>query len=105
MPGSTGRIADLHEGTKPNQSNKARGGTLPIDGRFHGTQLQRRRTQLGKDRIEGSAKQAKGALKETVGKMTGDTKLKTEGAADKLEGKVQNAIGGIKDAARDTTNE
>ena len=56
---------------------------------------------MHKDRIEGAATQAKGAVKETVGKMTGDAKLKAEGAADKAAGKVQNAIGGMKDAARD----
>ena len=46
---------------------------------------------MNKDRIEGSANQAKGAVKEAVGKMTGDAKLQTEGAADKAAGKVQNA--------------
>jgi uncharacterized protein YjbJ (UPF0337 family) len=56
---------------------------------------------MDKDRIEGSATQAKGAVKETVGKMTGDSKLQAEGAADKAAGKVQNAVGGAKDAIRD----
>jgi uncharacterized protein YjbJ (UPF0337 family) len=56
---------------------------------------------MDKDRIEGSAKQAKGAVKEGVGKMTGDAKLKAEGAADKMKGKIQNGIGGAKDAIRD----
>ena len=56
---------------------------------------------MDKDRIEGSATQAKGAVKETVGKLTGDAKLQAEGAADKAAGKVQNAIGGAKDAVRD----
>jgi len=56
---------------------------------------------MDKDRIEGSATQAKGAVKEAVGKMTGDAKLQTEGAADKVAGKVQNAVGGAKDAVRD----
>jgi uncharacterized protein YjbJ (UPF0337 family) len=56
---------------------------------------------MDKNRIEGAAKQAKGAIKEAAGKMTGDSKLKAEGAADKLAGKVQNAVGGAKDAIRD----
>jgi len=56
---------------------------------------------MDKDRIEGAANQAKGAVKETVGKMTGDAKLKAEGASDKAAGKVQNAIGGAKDTVRD----
>ncbi len=57
---------------------------------------------MDKDRIEGSANQAKGAVKQTAGKMTGDAKLQAEGAADKAKGKVQNAMGGAKDALRDT---
>jgi uncharacterized protein YjbJ (UPF0337 family) len=56
---------------------------------------------MDKDRIEGSATQAKGAIKETAGKITGDAKLQSEGAADKAAGKVQNAVGGVKDAVRD----
>jgi len=58
---------------------------------------------MDKDRVAGSANQAKGAVKEAVGKATGDAKLQTEGAADKLKGKVQNAVGGAKDAVRDAT--
>ena len=57
---------------------------------------------MDKDRIEGSAKQSKGALKEAAGTVTGDAKLKAEGATDKLTGKVQNAAGGIKDALRES---
>ena len=53
-----------------------------------------------KDRIAGSAKQAKGAVKEAVGKVTGDAKLQSEGKSDKVAGKVQNTVGGIKDAIR-----
>jgi uncharacterized protein YjbJ (UPF0337 family) len=56
---------------------------------------------MDKDRIEGTANQAKGALKEAAGKVTGDAKLQTEGAADKAAGKIQNAVGGAKDAIRD----
>ena len=58
---------------------------------------------MDKDRIEGSAKQAKGSVKEAAGKITGDSKLQAEGAADKVAGKVQNAVGGAKDAIRQST--
>jgi uncharacterized protein YjbJ (UPF0337 family) len=53
---------------------------------------------MNDDRIEGSAKKMKGDIKEGLGNLTGDSKLKSEGKADKAEGKIQNAIGGIKDA-------
>ena len=55
---------------------------------------------MDKDRIKGSAEQAKGAIKEVAGKLTGDAKLESEGNADKAAGKVQNAIGGLKDTLR-----
>jgi uncharacterized protein YjbJ (UPF0337 family) len=55
---------------------------------------------MDKDRIKGTAHQAKGAVKETVGKVTGDAKLKSEGKSEKVAGKVQNALGGLKDTLR-----
>jgi uncharacterized protein YjbJ (UPF0337 family) len=55
---------------------------------------------VDKDRVAGSAKQIKGAVKQTVGKVVGDSKLESEGKADKIEGKVQNAIGGLKDTLK-----
>ena len=58
---------------------------------------------MNKDRIEGSYEQAKGKAKEVAGKVTGDTKLETEGKAQKGAGKVQNTVGGIKDSVKETT--
>jgi uncharacterized protein YjbJ (UPF0337 family) len=58
---------------------------------------------MDKDRVEGSANQAKGAIKQAAGKVTGDAKLQAEGAADKAQGKVQNAVGGAKDALREAS--
>lgn len=55
---------------------------------------------MDKDRIEGSAQQAKGKIKEVAGKVTGDSKLQGEGKADQAAGKIQNAVGGVKDAVR-----
>ena len=55
---------------------------------------------MDNDRVKGSAKQAKGAINEVVGNITGDAKLQADGKADKVDGKIQNAIGGIKDALR-----
>lgn len=55
---------------------------------------------MDKDRIKGSAKQAKGAVKEATGKALGDKNLESEGKTDKTSGKVQTAFGGLKDAVR-----
>ena len=56
--------------------------------------------KMDKDRIKGSAEQAKGAIKEIAGKVTGDAKLESEGKADKAAGKIQSAVGGLKDTLR-----
>lgn len=56
---------------------------------------------VDKSRVEGALDQAKGAIKEGAGKLTGDAKLESEGKADKAAGKVENAVGGAKDTARD----
>lgn len=58
---------------------------------------------MDKNRVEGALHQAKGSVKEAVGKVTGDTKTQAEGAAEKAAGKVQNAVGGAKDAVKDMT--
>ena len=56
---------------------------------------------MDKDRIAGTAKQAKGAIEETAGKVLGDAKFVADGQNDKAAGKVQNAVGGVKDALKD----
>ena len=58
---------------------------------------------VDENRVKGALDQAKGAVKDTVGKVTGDTKLQAEGKADKAAGKVESTAGGIADAARDAT--
>ena len=55
---------------------------------------------MDKDRITGSAKELKGAIKQVAGKAVGDAKLEADGKAEKVEGKVQNALGGLKDKLR-----
>ena len=56
---------------------------------------------VDKDRVEGSAKNIGGKIKEGFGKLTGDSKTEAEGKLDQTEGKVQNTVGGIKDTVRD----
>ena len=56
---------------------------------------------MHKDQIKGAAKDAKGSMKEGVGKAMGDRKMEAEGASERLEGKVQKGVGAVKDAARD----
>jgi len=56
---------------------------------------------VDKNRVDGSAKNIGGKVKEGIGNVTGDSKMQTEGKADQVEGKIQNAIGGIKDSVKD----
>jgi uncharacterized protein YjbJ (UPF0337 family) len=55
---------------------------------------------VDKDRIKGSAEQAKGKVKEWAGKAMGDKKTEAEGKGEQVKGKVRNAVGGLKDAMR-----
>lgn len=60
---------------------------------------------MNKDRIQGSATQAKGKVKEIAGKVTGDTKLENEGKAEKAAGKIQNTVGGLRDAVKEAVDD
>lgn len=55
---------------------------------------------MDKNRIEGAALQAKGTIKEAVGKVTGNRELQVEGKADKVAGEAQSAVGKAKDAVK-----
>jgi uncharacterized protein YjbJ (UPF0337 family) len=55
---------------------------------------------MDKEHVKGAADKAKGALKDAVGKMTGDKQMQVEGKFDKAKGAAHNAAGDIKDAAR-----
>jgi uncharacterized protein YjbJ (UPF0337 family) len=57
--------------------------------------------KISDDRVEGSIKQTGGKLKEGLGHVVGDAKMKHEGKADQAEGKLQNAWGSLKDSVRE----
>ncbi|RDF02825.1 CsbD family protein [Aggregatibacter aphrophilus] len=52
--------------------------------------------------IEEKIDQAKGAVKETVGKLTGDKKIEKEGAAEQVVAKVKEVAEDVKDAIEGT---
>jgi uncharacterized protein YjbJ (UPF0337 family) len=52
---------------------------------------------MSKNRIEGAAHKAAGAIKNAVGKATGDDRLRAEGAAEKAAGSAQNTVGKAQD--------
>ncbi len=55
---------------------------------------------MHKDQMKGAAKDAKGSLKEGLGKAKGDRRMEAEGASERVAGKVQKGVGSMKDAAR-----
>jgi uncharacterized protein YjbJ (UPF0337 family) len=56
---------------------------------------------MHKDEVKGAGKEARGHVKDAIGRATGDDKLRADGAVDKIEGGVQKSVGKIKEAARD----
>jgi uncharacterized protein YjbJ (UPF0337 family) len=48
------------------------------------------------DELKGKGKQVKGAVKEKLGKVTGDRDLRDRGRADQVEGDVQESYGRTK---------
>ena len=49
-----------------------------------------------RDEVKGKLDQAKGSLKEKVGRVTNDPDLEAEGDADRAKGKVQEGFGTAK---------
>ncbi len=56
------------------------------------------------NRVEGAWDKTKGAVKEGIGKVTGDEKLQAEGMADTAKGAAKSTVGGVADAARDAAD-
>jgi len=61
------------------------------------TVAQRKDHTMNTNRIEGAAKEVAGSIKEVVGKVTGDRKLRVRGAVEKSLGSAQVAIGKAQD--------
>ena len=59
---------------------------------------------MDEDRITGAATDFKGQVKEGIGNLTGDTKMRSEGRADQLGGAAERTMGQARDAARDVAD-
>ena len=59
---------------------------------------------MDREHVKSAADKAKGAIKDTAGKMTGDTKMQAEGKIDKAKGAARKVAGDVEDAARDATD-
>jgi uncharacterized protein YjbJ (UPF0337 family) len=60
---------------------------------------------MNKDQVKGELNQAKGSVKQAVGKAVGNERLQAEGAADKTAGAVQKKVGDVKDAVKTATRQ
>ena len=58
---------------------------------------------MDREHIKGAADKAKGALKDALGKVTGDKSLQAEGKLDKAKGEAHKTAGDAKDAVRKAT--
>ena len=58
---------------------------------------------MDREHVKGAADKAKGAIKDTAGKITGDKELQSEGKMDKAKGSAHKAAGDVKDAVKNAT--
>jgi uncharacterized protein YjbJ (UPF0337 family) len=50
---------------------------------------------MDREHVRGTADKAKGVIKETAGKVSGDKELESEGKVDKAKGDLHNAAGNV----------
>jgi uncharacterized protein YjbJ (UPF0337 family) len=55
---------------------------------------------MDREHVKGTTDKAKGAIKETAGKVTGNKKLESEGKLDKAKGAAHNVAANVKDAVK-----
>ena len=53
---------------------------------------------MNKDELEGATQKVVGAVKDAVGKLTGNDKLRAEGLVDKVAGEARETVGKVKEA-------
>lgn len=56
---------------------------------------------MNKDQVNGRIEEAKGAIKETAGRVTGKPDLEDRGTLEKAAGKVQKHYGDVKEQVKE----
>ncbi len=59
---------------------------------------------MNKDQVKGRAEQAKGSVKQGVGKATNNPNLRDQGTADKAAGKAQATYGDAKEKVKNAVD-
>lgn len=55
---------------------------------------------MDREHVKGAADKVSGAVKEGIGKATGDASMQAKGKLDKAKGEARQAAGDIKDAMK-----
>lgn len=55
---------------------------------------------MDKEHVKGAVEKASGAIKEGVGKMTGDASLQAKGKIEKVKGEAREKLGDVKKALK-----
>ena len=55
---------------------------------------------MNKDQLKGRVEEAKGSIKETAGRVTGNPDLQDRGTLEKTAGKVQKTYGDVKEQVK-----
>jgi len=58
---------------------------------------------MDKEHVKGAYNKTKGAVKDAIGKVTGNKKAQAEGKMDKAKGEAHNVAGDVKDTAKEAT--
>ena len=53
------------------------------------------------DQVKGKWDQAKGTVKETIGKATGDRDMESSGQTDQVKGNIREGYGNVKEGVKD----
>lgn len=56
---------------------------------------------MDKEHVKGAADKTSGAVKEGIGKATGDKSMEAKGKLDKAKGEAREFAGDVKDAMKD----
>ncbi len=56
---------------------------------------------MNKDQVKGRVEEAKGSIKESVGRVTGNPDLEDRGTVEKVSGKVRKTFGDAKENVKE----
>jgi len=60
---------------------------------------------MNNNRVNGTADEVVGSIKQKAGKLTGDTPLQVKGMTQQVKGKLENTLGKAQDAVRGSKQE